>query len=611
MKIITILIVLISCLLLVSCIPKNNNQEVQKNIEEVVNTVNVQKNNTPEDKQTSSDVQDTSSEQEKQEQKQDQEQEQSEDATHSGGGGSGGSSSASQEDNSSDNSDNNTEENNSTATDDNNDDDTSNNNDTNSTQEQQDGQDSFLPDLNVTCDRQGSGNLYDIGPGEEYETLGSFPWYNLSAGDTVRIHWKSTPYHEKILIQGQGTAEEPIVVCGVKGPNGERPIIDGDGATGSDNLHYFSWDPIQDHGLLLISRGEENGYYYRPENIIIESLHLRGANHNNQEYRNDGSVHNWMDGSACIYVLAGKDITLRDNVVNDCGNGIFVLSKDEIEETLSRNILIEGNQVYGNGVVGDYLEHNLYIQALGVTVQYNYFGDNREGAEGGNFKDRSAGTVVRYNWIEGGARMLDLVDAQEHVKAALADPRYRKTYVYGNVLIAGPEDAQNPVHYGGDTDGFEQNFRKGTLYFYDNTVILKSDQDQVWDRGILDLSTNDETAEFFNNIVYLQGTTMLRLSRYAGVVNLGINWINTGWVEGRDPYTGTTNGDENMINGTDPMLDPDTLIPLEGSPVIDMAQSLPEEVNDYQVEEEYASLASHQQRNTHGSAADLGAFESG
>ena len=48
------------------------------------------------------------------------------------------------------------------------------------------------------------------------------------AGDTVRIFYSSTPYKGKFLLAAQGTTDAPVRICGVRGPNGERPEIDGE-----------------------------------------------------------------------------------------------------------------------------------------------------------------------------------------------------------------------------------------------------------------------------------------------------------------------------------------------------------------------------------------------
>src|SRR5262249_22248274 len=76
------------------------------------------------------------------------------------------------------------------------------------------------------------GTAHEVGPGRPFPSLGAVPWESLGPGDSVRIHWRATPYREKVLLSNRGTATDPIVVCGVAdGPNGEPPVIDGRGAT--------------------------------------------------------------------------------------------------------------------------------------------------------------------------------------------------------------------------------------------------------------------------------------------------------------------------------------------------------------------------------------------
>ena len=121
----------------------------------------------------------------------------------------------------------------------------------------------------------------------------------------------------------------------------------------------------------------------------------------------------------------------------------------------SRNIVIEGNGIYDNGNVNSLYEHNTYTEALGITYQFNRFGPLRTGALGNNLKDRSAGLVVRYNWIEGGARALDLVEADGSFDMVKDLPEYRSTWVYGNVINLRGEDSASTVHYGGDSGVFD------------------------------------------------------------------------------------------------------------------------------------------------------------
>ena len=53
-------------------------------------------------------------------------------------------------------------------------------------------------------------------------------------------------------------------------------------------------------------------------------------------------------------------------------------------------------------------------------------------------------------------------------------PTFHSTYVYGNVIIRGKTPTGTMIHYGGDS-GVLDDYRKGTLFFYDNTVIVKND----------------------------------------------------------------------------------------------------------------------------------------
>lgn len=72
---------------------------------------------------------------------------------------------------------------------------------------------------------------YHVGPAQAYTNIGDVPWESMNAGDHVFIHYRSTPYYEKWVINVQATAAQPFSVIGVLGPNGERPVISGDGAT--------------------------------------------------------------------------------------------------------------------------------------------------------------------------------------------------------------------------------------------------------------------------------------------------------------------------------------------------------------------------------------------
>jgi hypothetical protein len=108
--------------------------------------------------------------------------------------------------------------------------------------------------------------------------------------------------------------------------------------------------------------------------------------------------------------------------------------------------------------------------------------------------------VIRYNWIEDGAHVLDLVDAQEAKPLTRGLPSFHTTYVYGNVIVRNVgRGGGSMVHYGGDS-GEVGDYRKGTLHFYNNTVIVKNDPAAHERTAIFELSTNEEHLASRNNV---------------------------------------------------------------------------------------------------------------
>ena len=89
---------------------------------------------------------------------------------------------------------------------------------------------------------------YEVGPGKPLTSIGAVPWATLVPGDTVLIHWRSTPYKEKWVIGRQGTAVAPITISGVAGPEGQLPIIDRANAITAPGLNYWN----EDRGVIKI-----------------------------------------------------------------------------------------------------------------------------------------------------------------------------------------------------------------------------------------------------------------------------------------------------------------------------------------------------------------------
>jgi hypothetical protein len=382
--------------------------------------------------------------------------------------------------------------------------------------------------------------IYEVKPNTPLDTIAEVPWATLQPGDTVLIYWKPTAYKEKWVICRQGTANAPIIVRGVPNANGDLPVIDGNNATTPTNLNF----PGDARSVIKIGSANVPADT-TPKYITIENLDIKSAHPDYQFTDEFGATGTYSSAASSIYVEKGENITVRNCILRDSANGFFVASSDQLA---SRNILVEGNYIFGNGIVGSAFQHNNYTAAIGITFQYNRFGALRAGANGNNLKDRSAGTIVRYNWIESGNRQLDLVEGEDSNLIRNA-PEYRKTFVYGNVLIE-PEGAGNSqiTHYGGD-GGNAATYRKGTLYFYNNTVVST----RTGNTTLFRLSTNEETCDARNNIFYVtaNGANLAMLDD-TGILSISHNWLKPNWRVSHGTATGTLNNDGTSVQGNSP-----------------------------------------------------------
>lgn len=474
----------------------------------------------------------------------------------------------------------------------------------------------------------GTGTDYQVGLGKTYATLDAVPWENLKAGDSVRIFYSATPYLGKFVVYAQGTAAAPVHICGVRGPNGERPIISGNNAVTRPQLllRYGNTPYVQDvqetRGIINImspSYGMPRSSY-----INIDGLAIRNAYPNYTFKSAQGVTKNYVPFGACIWVDNGDHITIKDNEISDCQMAVFSKSADGGAFAETRDLVIAGNLFYGNGVVGDEHMHTTYTQGFDTVICGNNYQGLRSGATGNSIKDRSAGLTVCYNRIEEGAHSIDMVEAEDFPIAALAYPAYRKSVVYGNLIIK-TGDTGSIIHYGGDHFGApaganwgESLFRQGTLYFFNNTVHAKGPTARLFQ-----ISTTKETVEAYNNVFWgdatMNGAFYLRQAENdgmsplyvrSGILNLGKNWFKQGLMDTDvdHPITGTVTGMATQMYGATIPFDSVTYKPLTGSVIIDVTQSGMSAVSGYPVSYQYAPWAPVVRKIT-GTSLDLGAFE--
>jgi hypothetical protein len=435
--------------------------------------------------------------------------------------------------------------------------------------------------------------VIDVGPGYAAATPSDVPWESLTAGTLVRIWPDVQPYHDKWVIATAGTETDPVVVIGVCDPyTGAIPVIDGADAVTRTALDFWS----ETRGVVKIGGSSKPSEV--PSWVYVEDLEIRGARSTNAFVDDAGDPQTYDDNASAIFLEEGDHVTVRGCTLTDSGNGFFA-------SHASSDVVLSSNHLYDNGNVGSAYEHNNYTESLGITFEYNWFGPPCAGCDGNNLKDRSAGTVIRYNWIEGGNRQLDLVESD--YADIRNDPRYHQTFVYGNVLVEPDGDGNSQIaHYGGD-GGTESTYRQGTLFFYHNTLV----SERGGNTTLVRLSDPAESADVRNNVLYAAGN--LAILEADGAATLGTNWITQGWsdsFEGGGFHGSVVDEGTNTV-GSDPgfadLAGHDFTL-TTGSAGIDAGGALAPEAAAYPVDQQYVPDQQGEARPDDG-APDQGAFE--
>jgi hypothetical protein len=406
---------------------------------------------------------------------------------------------------------------------------------------------------------EGKGTSYNVGPGQPFKNIGDVPWYKLEPGDTVYIHHRDQPYREKILISGRGNPEQWIRVLGVPGPKGQLPVISGDGAVTSKNMRYRWQDPqvVQRFGViqLAINSGVDGGGSRLPPGYIeIANLQVQDGFSTYRFTAENGASVAYGGFAACIYARSVQHLVVRNNILTNCGQGFYNWTGDgsgpEWWSALQTNTAIIGNHFYNNGNPSSYLEHQVYTESDRVTIEYNRFGRQKQGALGSQIKDRSVGTVVRYNTIEQSPAGwdIDLVEPEQSWNGVGHKEEYKQAFIYGNVIKSKGVKSPNIIHWNED---HQANRGRATLtgaklYFYQNTVVIASERGDSEPYTILNATwggyecpTTDlaGTIDMRNNIIavlpQVAGARIppIRLG-YCGKekIELGVNWMSPGMV---------------------------------------------------------------------------------
>ena len=355
----------------------------------------------------------------------------------------------------------------------------------------------------------GTRNTYDVGPGQQYTELTNIPWLSLQAGDVVNIHYRATPYKTKVGLRAQGTANAPVYINGVTDASCNRPAISGDGAvTATDAVtnQFGVAAGITGAGVFTIFRlPTDDRDTFVPGYITIQNLKISGARSTYTYKDHNGATQNYWDGAAAIYAVRVAHLSVENCEITDNGNGVFTNSRGGSAVDFSSYLVFRRNQVYLNGNPGRSTEHNFYTQGYRVLFEGNDIG---QAYGGSSLKDRSSGTVIRYNKIVASARALDLVETEEeYFQNIQNDPLNDYAWVYGNLIINDYwqplGNSVRPIHWGFDNTDFRA--RKNTLFFYGNTYVNRSNVSNTYYVGVFQIGANDDYLPHPNAAVEASG----------------------------------------------------------------------------------------------------------
>lgn len=419
-------------------------------------------------------------------------------------------------------------------------------------------------------DRSGvtSSTTYEVGPGRTYAEPRDVPWRDLQPGDQVLIHYRAAPYTDAVLLMARGEPTRWITVRGVKGPNGERPVFDGNNAR-MPTSGLNQW--FDGKGMFKIHRPIGSSHAsYRPGYIHLTGFEVRNVKPPSQYTNWEGQTTTWDGFSAGIYGQGFDYVAITDCDLHGNGLGLFVNSTNG-DLFQSSRLLVSDNYFHNNGNVASFSEHNSYTEGIGTVYEHNWFGPILDGSYGDNIKERSAGVIFRYNYIEGGADLIALRDPESNVdhESSQLDAWGTKlvagAYIYGNTLVTRGY-LQSVVGHGDGGMGTGLQPREGHLYFYANRVISTVDNEPFWTSGyyvdpqgvtLFDLlnTRSPTTVVARNNLLYATRSTAgsvpapLALFYWQGIADFQSNWVND-FIPVYAPVGGTNLATGTQFDGT-------------------------------------------------------------
>ena len=456
-------------------------------------------------------------------------------------------------------------------------------------------------------DATGTGIRIDIGGGNfDHIDLSTLDPGNLGPGDVVNIFHRLIPYNTRLAFITDGTEDHPIIINGVTDTNGNRPQINCADATTVQEEDWSSYIGGQNgnHACWVLHTSQNGGTYGDPTSWVeFRNLEMYGAHPDNRAEFN-GAYYNYSTGAAPIRIQTGEHITIAGSIFHHNGNGFF--SADSFP---NKSIKLSGNKFEDNGIADSFSQHQIYFQAVASVdepftniIEGNYIAEPLPGMLGGAVKMRGSDGIIRYNYIVGSARAIDLVEAQESLPSYIYDnftdqqirDRYRSAYIYGNVIMVDRDEGfgvAGPFHLSGDSPSaaVDNNTWSGSgsnagqviwrgyespVYVYHNTLWIKTDfyRQAIFDFDLGGSGANSYTsqAQAANNLFVILNTNASDLyvthAQHTGRIEYtGTNHLHMDNATGNSPYEGrdlNNDPDIEIVGGVAP-----TLITNAGDPL--------------------------------------------
>jgi len=364
------------------------------------------------------------------------------------------------------------------------------------------------------CTATGGGRRFIVGS-QMFPSLNQVPWDELQPDDVVCIPFREEPYRHKIHVMARGAEGHPIRVVGLRGPNGERPVIDADGATSSSRLlQLHTPAPREDLGVITLhGRQAMSGRPPRPWQpgfITISGLKIKGARPDVYFTNANGKRVRYDTMAAGIHIDPADNVVIEDCEITDNSIGIFAGSHEGDKGTADRatqHLTIRGNYIHDNGDPLHRGQHNVSIEAYGCNVIGNYLALTPRHL-GANYKSRCTGESFQANYLRGGRDGLAFFDFPLADLDPLRQMPSTTTLVAGNTLdlrldVGSARSSPCTAIRLGASATSQRAHHRGTLAVARNMVLAASRADQV------DVMARADLAALGSSVNILEGGNLV------------------------------------------------------------------------------------------------------